>query len=83
MCKYGDFFLKLDVAEEIGIIKCPPTCRTYEIERLEQYNDETLGEYDIKFRHAATEHLEYDVFEISTFQAIIRFQLPYHMVDRC
>jgi len=68
MCKYGDFFLKLDIQEEIGILNARPLS-TYEIERLEQY-DETLGEYDIKFRHAATEHIEYDVFEIAHFRLL-------------
>jgi hypothetical protein len=49
MAKYGDFFLKLDIADEIGIIKCRPFS-SYEIERWEEY-DEATGEYDIKFKH--------------------------------
>ena len=52
MCKYGDFFLKLDIAEEVGILNARPLS-SYEVERLEEYNDAT-GEYDIKFRHVSS-----------------------------
>ena len=68
MCKYGDFFLKLDVQEEIGILNARPLS-VYEIERMEEFDSET-GEYNIKFRHAATEQFEYDVFEIAHFRLL-------------
>ena len=68
MCKYGDFFLKLDIAEDIGIISARPLS-SYEVERLEQYKEET-GEYDIKFRHASSENIEFDVFELAHFRLL-------------
>ncbi len=68
MAKYGDFFLKLDVAEEVGILNARPLS-VYEIERMEEFDAET-GEYEIKFRHASTEQSEYDVFEIAHFRMI-------------
>ena len=39
LAKYGDFFLKLDVADEIGIINARPFS-SYEIERYEEFNEE-------------------------------------------
>lgn len=68
LCKYGDFFLKLDIGEEIGIINARPLS-IYEIERLEEF-DEATGEYHITFRHAAAEHLKYDIFEIAHFRML-------------
>ena len=68
MAKYGDFFLKLDIADEIGILNVRPFS-SYEIERWEEFNDNT-GEYDIKFRHIVSEQLTYDVFEIAHFRNI-------------
>jgi len=47
--KYGDFFLKLDIADGIGIINARPLS-SYEIECYEEY-DEKTGEYEIKFKH--------------------------------
>ena len=68
MTKYGDFFLKLDIAEEIGIINARPFS-SYEIERWEEF-DEATGEYDIKFKHVANQHDQYDVFEIAHFRML-------------
>ena len=68
LCKYGDFFLKLDIADEIGIINARPLS-VYEIERLEEFNVEQ-GEYEIKFRHSSTEQMSYDVFEIAHFRML-------------
>jgi hypothetical protein len=68
MAKYGDFFLKLDIADDIGILNVRPFS-SYEIERWEEFNDNT-GEYDIKFRHIVSEQLTYDVFEIAHFRNI-------------
>ena len=68
ICKYGDFFLKLDISEGMGILNARPLSG-YEVERMEIYNEET-GEYEIKFRHSITEQLEYDVFEIAHFRML-------------
>ena len=66
--KYGDFYLKLDIADGLGILNARPLS-AYEIERLEEFNEET-GEYEIKFRHSYSELDEYDVFEIAHFRMI-------------
>jgi hypothetical protein len=68
MTKYGDFFLKLDIAEEIGIINARPFS-SYEVERWEEFDEET-GDYKIKFRHASSPNLMYDVFEVAHFRML-------------
>ena len=68
MAKYGDFFLKLDIAEELGIINARPFS-SYEVERWEEFDEES-GEYKIKFRHASSPGLMYDVFEIAHFRML-------------
>ncbi len=68
MTKYGDFFLKLDIAEEIGVLNARPLS-SYEIERWEQY-DEVTGEYTIKFKNVADQKAEYDTFEIAHFRML-------------
>ena len=68
MTKYGDFFLKLDIADEIGIINARPFS-SYEIERWESF-DEATGEYTIKFKHISDTKKEYDVFEIAHFRML-------------
>jgi len=66
--KYGDFFLKLDIADGIGIINARPLS-SYEIERYEEYDDQT-GEYKIKFKHISHAEEWYDVFEIAHFRML-------------
>lgn len=66
--KYGDFFLKLDIADELGVINARPLS-SYEIERYEEYNSDT-GEYEIKFKHLSTHEEWYDVFEIAHFRLL-------------
>jgi hypothetical protein len=68
MTKYGDFFLKLDIADEIGVINARPFS-SYEIERWEEF-DEATGDYNIKFKHVANQHEQYDVFEIAHFRML-------------
>lgn len=68
MTKYGDFFLKLDIADEIGIINARPLS-SYEIERWEEYNEAT-GEYTIKFKHVSDSRNELDTFEIAHFRML-------------
>ena len=68
LAKYGDFFLKLDVADEIGILNARPLS-AYEVERLEEFNPET-GEYEINFNHTISENVKYDVFEVAHFRMI-------------
>lgn len=64
--KYGDFFLKLDISDEIGIINARPIS-SYEIERIEEY-DELTGQYKIKFQHSIGQKDEYESFEIAHFR---------------
>jgi hypothetical protein len=68
MVKYGDFFLKLDIAEELGVINARPFS-SYEIERWEEF-DESTGEYKIQFKHIANQQSGYDVFEIAHFRML-------------
>jgi hypothetical protein len=68
MTKYGDFFLKLDIADDVGILNARPFS-SYEMERWEEYNEST-GEYDIKFKNIASEQMTYDVFEIAHFRML-------------
>jgi len=68
MTKYGDFFLKLDIANELGIINARPFS-SYEVERWEEFAEDT-GEYKIKFRHASSPGLMYDVFEVAHFRML-------------
>ena len=68
MCKYGDLFLKLDIADEVGVLNARPFS-SYEVERWEEY-DEATGEYDITFRHVSSGDIKYDVFEIAHFRLL-------------
>jgi hypothetical protein len=68
MTKYGDFFLKLDIAEEIGILAARPLS-SYEVERFEEY-DEATGTYKIQFRHVGSPNITYDVFEMAHFRML-------------
>ena len=68
MTKYGDLFLKLDIAEGVGILNARPYS-SYEMERWEEYNEAT-GEYEIKFKNIASEQLTYDVYEIAHFRML-------------
>ena len=68
MCKYGDLFLKLDIADEVGVLNARPFS-SYEVERWEEY-DEATGEYDITFRHVSSGNIKYDVFEIAHFRLL-------------
>jgi len=68
MVKYGDFFLKLDIADEIGIVNVRPFS-SYEMERWEEY-DQATGEYKIQFKNIANQQETYDVFEIAHFRML-------------
>ena len=50
MCKYGDFFLKLEIAEKYGVYNVIPYT-AYHIERNEGFNPENPSE--IRFRYSA------------------------------
>jgi len=48
MCKYGDFFLKLDIAEKFGVYNVIPYT-AYHIERQEGFNRDNPS--DVRFRY--------------------------------
>ena len=48
MCKYGDFFLKLDIAEKFGVYNVIPYT-AYHIERIEGSNPENPAEIKYKW----------------------------------
>ncbi len=49
MCKYGDFFLKLEIAEKYGVYNVIPYT-AYHIERQEGFNPENPS--DVRFKYA-------------------------------
>ena len=69
MVKYGDFFLKLDIAEDVGIVGVNPIS-AYEIERLE--DPETSAE--VKFTTLAQGYNstpdEFKAYEIAHFRLL-------------
>jgi len=66
--KYGDMFLKLDIAEELGIVNVRPLS-SYEVERWEEFNEAT-GQYTIKFKNVADAREEYQVYELAHFRML-------------
>jgi len=52
MCKYGDFFLNLDIKEKFGIINVQPLS-TYDVSRVEDFDPD--NPYDVKFILDATD----------------------------
>jgi len=75
MCKYGDFYLKLDITEKLGITNATPLS-TYELVR-EEGTDEQRPEY-VKFTHDIsmgggnqfTEKTEYENYEVAHFRLL-------------
>ena len=70
MCKYGDFFLKLDIAEDYGIVGVNPIS-AYEIERFDGDAEETN---EVKFT-MQTQGLnnapdEYKAYEVAHFRLL-------------
>ena len=83
MCKYGDFYLKLDITEQLGITNVSPIS-TYEMVR-EEDTDEENPEY-VKFVHDVSigggnvkaEKDEYENYEIAHFRLLADSNfLPY------
>ena len=75
MCKYGDFYLKMDITEKLGITNVSPMS-TYEMVR-EENTDEERPEY-VKFTHdismgggnSSSEKTEYENYEIAHFRLL-------------
>jgi len=75
-CKYGDFYLHLDINEEIGIVNVTPLS-AYEMRREEQFDEQ--NPYAVKFFYegmsniggvGGNSQLEYDPYEIAHFRLL-------------
>jgi len=68
MCKYGDFFLKLDIAEGYGVVNVVPLS-TYEMQREE--GEDPKDPYKVKFKQdGAGGQYEYQNFEVAHFRLL-------------
>ncbi len=75
-CKYGDFYLHLDIDEEIGIVNVVPLS-AYEMRREEQFDDK--NPYAVKFYYegmnnvgsvGGTSQQDFDPFEVAHFRLL-------------
>ena len=73
LCKYGDFYLHLDIDENVGIVNVNPLS-AYEIRREEGFNPE--NPYEVKFFYegsmftGASSREEFENFEIAHFRLL-------------
>ena len=63
MCKYGDFFLKLEIAEKFGVYNVIPYT-AFHIERQEGYNKENPQEIRFKFSPDGIATSDYGYFNV-------------------
>ena len=77
MCKYGDFFLGLEMAEGKGIVNVTPHS-VYNTERLEGLDPENPNFVKFKIEPSLDGRTEYDNFEIAHFRLVADTNwLPY------
>ena len=80
MCKYGDFYLKLDITEKIGIVGVLPLS-SYEMYRSEGFDpsnpeyvkfvqDQSMGGYTTGYNSQTKSKIEYDNYEIAHFRLL-------------
>ena len=75
MCKYGDFYLYLDLNEELGIVNVMPIS-AYELERQEGYDPENpysvrftfIGKNSVYSQNGSNNHFDYS--EIAHFRML-------------
>ena len=75
MCKYGDFYLYLDINEELGVVNVMPIS-AYELERQEGYDPENpysvrftfIGKNSVYSSNEKNTHFEY--YEIAHFRML-------------
>jgi len=68
MCKYGDFFLKMEISPEYGVYSVEPLS-AYEVTRIEGLDPENKNY--IKFQHdGAYGGMEYENFEVAHFRLL-------------
>ena len=64
MCKYGDFFLKLEIAEKFGVYNVIPYT-AYHIERQEGYNPENPAEVRYKYAPDGMDNLSSGMYPVA------------------
>jgi hypothetical protein len=69
MCKYGDFFLGLEIAEGKGIVNVTPHS-VYNTERLEMIDPNNSNAVKFKITEDPMGKMEYDNFEIAHFRLL-------------
>ena len=69
MCKYGDFFLGLEIAEGKGIVNATPHS-VYNTERLEMIDPNNPNAVKFKITEDPMGKMEYDNFEIAHFRLL-------------
>jgi len=73
-CKYGDFYLKLDIQDEIGIISVTPMS-PYDVSRSEGFDEKSLRQ--VKFNYSPSDTIgmrenfaELQYFEVAHFRLL-------------
>jgi hypothetical protein len=69
MCKYGDFFLGLEIAEGKGVVNVTPHS-VYNTERLELLDPNNPNSVKFKINEDPNGKVEYDNFEIAHFRLL-------------
>ena len=69
MCKYGDFFLGLEIAEGKGIVNVTPHSQ-YNTERIEGHDPENISLVKFKVQEDPIGKVEYDNFEMAHFRLL-------------
>lgn len=77
MCKYGDFFLALEIAEEVGIVNVVPHS-VYDTERIEGSDPTNRNYVKFKVENDAIGKAEYENYEMAHFRLLADTNfLPY------
>lgn len=67
MCKYGDFYLKLDIQETIGIVNVVPMS-SYEMVREE--GSDPNNPYHVQFSNMNYKNIKWENFEVAHFRML-------------
>jgi hypothetical protein len=68
MCKYGDFYLKLDIQENIGVVNVVPLS-AYEVQREEGFNPD--NPYEVRFLYEGPDgRLYLENYEVAHFRLL-------------
>jgi hypothetical protein len=69
MCKYGDFFLALEIAEGKGIVNVSPYS-VYNVERIEGFNPENPNYVKFKVENDPNAKKEWENYEMAHFRLL-------------